>query len=86
MDFYTCSIIGFIVVEGSVVFEVDNFSVIDGILSLIASYYILHTVYVVIFECLKFRDFLKKLKFVSANIRVRRGLMIQNRVRGTGVL
>ena len=49
MDFYTCSIICFIVVEGSVLFEVDNFSVIDGILSLIASlvasYYILHISY-----------------------------------------
>ena len=45
MDFYTCSIIGFIVVEGSVLFEVDSFSVIDGILSLIASYYILHISY-----------------------------------------
>ena len=45
MDCYTCSIICFIVVEGSVLFEVDTFSVIDGILSLIASYYILHISY-----------------------------------------
>ena len=36
---------GFIVAEESILFEVDNFSAIEGMLSLIASYYILHIGY-----------------------------------------
>lgn len=36
---------GFIVTEESVVFEVDDFTVIEGITSLIATYYVLHIGY-----------------------------------------
>ena len=35
----------FVVAEGDALFEIDNFSIVEGLLSLIAAYYVFHISY-----------------------------------------